>query len=170
MLILKHLEPVGTPWGQRGVLRLVGVIFYFLSLPLSGTSRDYFCSLSDLLTLVFTTHTHKAFPSVLHKPLGEHLTPAHQGMQHTQGSVSLECSAMVAKGIVFLGPVYLKQLQKQFLAGYHPQGNAQIASRSKHTPRLPVQTAYLLDLELQPERQSSGIPHVKRLQRCSQGI
>jgi len=36
----------------------------------TGTGRHHFCSLSNLLALVFTTHTHRPFPAVLHKPAG----------------------------------------------------------------------------------------------------
>lgn len=40
-------------------------------------------------------------------------------------------------------------------------------NRLKCIPRLFVKNTYLLVLELQPEGQTSGLPHIYRLQKCS---
>lgn len=48
-----------------------------------------------------------------------------------------------------------KQLERQFLAGYHPQV---LQSRLKNTFSLSVKKAYLLVLELQSEGLASGLP------------
>lgn len=44
---------------------------------------------------------------------------------HSSQETLLECLALVAMGLVFLGPKELKQLKRQFLAGYHLQGTSQ---------------------------------------------
>lgn len=41
-------------------------------------------------------------------------------MQSTKW-IPLECLVLVAEGLVFWGPTVLKQLERLFLAGYHPR-------------------------------------------------
>lgn len=55
-------------------------------------------------------------------------TPARASeyRQPTQGT-PLEHVALVPKGLMFLGPIDLGELERQFSAGHHPQDTAETA-------------------------------------------
>lgn len=52
------------------------------------------------------------------------------------------------------------QLDREFLAGHHPQDTAETERRLKYNT-LDVKKAYLLGIELQPEGQASDFPHTR---------
>ena len=62
------------------------------------------------------------------------------------------------QGFAFLGPQVQNNLEREFLASYQAQGSAQPADR--HVLRPPTEKANLLVLELQPEGQAPGLPHI----------
>lgn len=99
--MLKHLlegqDPAGTLSGAKdaGGCQFLCSPFTLLALALPDTfllAR----SLSNLLALVFTTHTHMPLSQCCISHLGDHLTHPCLGMQHTQASVSLKCLAVLA--------------------------------------------------------------------------
>ena len=58
----------------------------------------------------------------------------------------------------FWAPQVQNNLEREFLASYQAQGSAQTADR--HVLRPPTEKANLLVLELQPEGQAPGLPHI----------
>lgn len=61
--------------------------------------------------------------------------------------ISLECLAPVANASLVSGPYWSEKI-REFLAGYNPQA---LQTVLKHELSIPVQKAYLLNLELQPK-------------------
>lgn len=76
---------------------------------------------------------------------------------------TLDCQTWVAKGAGITGlHNNLKDTSRQ--ATNPRTTNSQL----KHNPSLPVKKAYLLSLQLQAKRQTSGVPNTQKLRRCSQ--
>ena len=72
--------------------------------------------------------------------------------------------------LVFLDPMGLKQLKTVLGRLSHPRTKLYTGNRMKHPTSLPMKKAYLLVLQLQPERQSSSLPHIQKLLKCSQAM
>lgn len=98
-------------------------------------------------------------PAALLKPSS--LQKPHEGMP-------LDCLTLVAKktGIPELHRTIT--IGKTIVGSPPPPGNC-ADSKLKHNSSLPIQKAYLLSLELQPQGQAEGFPNIWRLRRHYQG-
>lgn len=83
--------------------------------------------------------------------------------------ISLDCLTLVGAGDDVPRSHRIVTIREGVLGRLPSPGHC-TDSGLKHSPSLSVKEAYLLVLELWPQGQASGMKHVQRLQRCSQGM
>ena len=72
----------------------------------------------------------------------------------------LQCFVQIYKALPISNEFLLWQVERWFLAGFHPQGNAQTLGWGT-LPRLSIKEFFLFVLGLQPEGQSSCLAHIQ---------
>lgn len=87
-----------------------------------------------------------------------HLAKASRHAQSTEGT-PLDLLALVANGAGIPELHGTVTIRNRVLARLPPSEHC-MHSRMKHSPSLPMKKTYLLDMELHPEGQASGFPHI----------